>query len=63
MVEQASVIERALKLASTGLFSSVNQLQRRLRREGFENVDQHLHGRATREMILKAIKDASQDST
>lgn len=48
-----------MDLAASGNYPSVAAVERKLRREGFENVDQHLHGRSTRAALLKAIKAAS----
>ena len=46
-----NIIERAFELAPD--CSSSNELRRRLRKEGFENVEGHLGGLGTRRELQK----------
>jgi hypothetical protein len=52
-------VERAFALARGGKCSNTEDLRRLLKAEGFEDVDQHLGGRALHQQ-LKAVLKASR---
>ena len=53
-------IERAMELARTGQFNQLEELKRRLEREGHEGVHQHFSGRHTRDQIVRMISNAKR---
>ncbi|MGQ0558816.1 MAG: hypothetical protein ACT4OE_04410 [Sphingosinicella sp.] len=50
-----SIIERAFSLARTGECQTVQDIRRRLSREGFEATDAHLSGKLIREQLSAII--------
>jgi hypothetical protein len=52
MPAQASALERAFQMARSGTCSGVNDIRRRLDREGFANIDSQLDTQA----IAKALR-------
>jgi hypothetical protein len=59
MTTNATVLERAFELASSGMCASLDDLRRRLKKEGYE-LNQ-LQGRALRMQLLGLIKKAGQE--
>ena len=47
------VIERALQLATES--QSLNEVERKLKQEGYEFVEQHLRGRFIRQQIIERL--------
>jgi Mn-dependent DtxR family transcriptional regulator len=47
------IIERALELAAE--CSSVSEVKRRLKAEGYVQIDEHLSGRLTRQQIIARL--------
>lgn len=57
---EKSIIERALEIAASGTVRNIISIERRLSREGYEQVDQHLHGRAIRNRLNAMIRATEQ---
>lgn len=57
-----SVVERALEMARSGNYKAVVAIERRLQKDGYNNVQQHLHGRFIRRQILDAMKHANSNA-
>ena len=53
-----NVMERAFELARSGEPATIAELRRRLRREGYEQVDFHLAGKMTQTQLLALIAAA-----
>jgi hypothetical protein len=58
----AGIIERAFQLARSGDYSSMEDLKRRLAREGYEAVSAHLSGRLTRDQLTGMMAEAARRS-
>jgi len=56
-MQGVGIIERAYQIA--GECVSVDEVQRRLHREGYFNVQAHLHGRHIRGELMRLLKRAS----
>ena len=54
-----SVVERALDMARSGDYRAVSDIKRRLQKDGFDRVREHLDGRLIRRQILEAMKQAN----
>lgn len=54
-----SVVERALEMARSGNYKAVFAIERRLEKDGYNNVQQHLDGQFFRRQILDAMKHAN----
>ena len=54
MMEHVNIIERAFQLAAESV--SVDEVKRKLRREGYFNVEAHLSGRQIRSEIMQRLK-------
>lgn len=54
-----SVVERALDMARSGDYRAVSDIERRLQKDGFDRVREHLDGRLIRRQILEAMKQAN----
>ena len=54
-----SLVERALEMARSGNYKAVVAIERRLQRDGYNDVQQHLHGQFIRRQILDAMKHAN----
>lgn len=52
-------VERAFQLAREGKCRDLPDLERRLKREGYSAVSQHLAGRSIRGQISQLMRDAS----
>jgi len=52
-------MERAFELARTGEPATIAELRRRLRREGYEQVDFHFAGKLTQKQLLGLIASAA----
>ncbi len=59
MQDERNTVVQAFTLARSGRFSSVDEIQRELRRGGFHSVNEHLSG-ATMKRQLKALIAESQ---
>ena len=57
-VYQINVIERAYQLARTGEFAKVEHIERRLTREGYTSVADHLSGRMMRRELNAMMRAA-----
>jgi hypothetical protein len=53
-----AILERAFELARSGHYETLEQIRRRLVRERFEDVDQHLSGSLIRNQLRKALLDS-----
>lgn len=53
-----STIERAFELARSGQFKNVQQLERRMIREGHTGVHGHLQGLATRRELSRLCRNS-----
>ena len=58
-VNQSSLIERAFELSASGACRDIIDLERRLKREGFEGVSAHLSGKSLRRQLADAIRRAA----
>lgn len=63
MTEGLRVIERAFQLARSGAFSGVKELERALKKEGFDAVATHLHSTGLRKQLREACAAARQAVT
>lgn len=54
-------VDRAMELASSGAFSSVNHIRQYLRREGYTDVARELGKPAVNVMIVQALHAAVTD--
>ncbi|MFN3621137.1 hypothetical protein [Sphingorhabdus sp.] len=54
-----SAVERALELAKSGDYQTIIEIERELRKEGFDNVLEHLDGAFTRRQLMAAMKAAN----
>lgn len=52
-------VERAFELAREGECKDLPELERRLKREGYSAVSQHLAGRSIRSQINQLLRHAS----
>ncbi len=57
-VGQVPTIDRALELAASGKFSSVNHIRQYLRREGYTDVARELSRPAVNVLIVNALHAA-----
>lgn len=57
----ASTIERALELARSGEYASIVEIERRLQREGYENIMEHLNGAFIRGQLLEAMNGSRSE--
>lgn len=53
------IVERALELAGRGACRTVGEIRTVLRKEGYENVDQHFDGRAFKAQLTTLIKSSN----
>lgn len=53
-----SIVERALELAATGRYISVNHIRQQLRRDGYTDISSGLFGAATNSAIVRALQVA-----
>ncbi len=53
-----AILERAFELARSGHYETLEQVRRRLVRERYEDVDQHLSGSMLRNQLRKALIEA-----
>ena len=53
-----NVVERALEMARSGDYTAVSDIERRLKKDGYDRVREHLDGRMIRRQILEAMKHA-----
>ena len=56
-----SAIERAFELARCGDCKTIFDVERQLRKEGFEQVSEHLNGAMTRRQLLDAMNAMNLD--
>jgi hypothetical protein len=67
MYPEQTTVERAFRLAGSGQVRSIEDIRRKLKSEGYGNVDAHLSGVAIRNQlkasIVTASKPASDDPT
>jgi len=57
-----TTIERAFALARTGECTNVAEIRKRLRAEGFDQVDAHLSGPAIARQLRDLCNDARDDA-
>ena len=57
------VIERAFELARSGEYRSLEELKRRLSREGYESVASHLAGRLTKGQLTAMMTAAAGEAS
>jgi hypothetical protein len=57
---KAGIIERAFELARSGEFQTLEEVKRRLGREGYASVSSHLGGKQTRSQLSNMIADAKR---
>jgi hypothetical protein len=53
-------IERAFELAKSGSCQDLGEIRRRLAREGFDDVQEHLSGAEIKRQLVATIKAASE---
>lgn len=58
-----SVVERALELAGTGAYRSIDDIKRRLGGEGYAQVDAHLAGQAIRRQLKARMSGKGNPET
>ena len=56
-----NVIERAYQLARTGEFAKVEHIERRLTREGYTSVADHLGGKMMRRELNDMMRSARRE--
>ena len=56
-----NVIERAYQLARTGEFAKVEHIERRLTREGYTAVAEHLSGKKMRRELNEMMRGARRE--
>jgi hypothetical protein len=54
------IIERAFQLARSGEYRSMEDVRRRLAREGYESVSAHLGGRLIKDQLMGMMAEAAQ---
>lgn len=59
-MDRPSIIERSLELARSGKCRRVEDIRRRLKEEGFSQVDEHLAGRSFKRQLLEVCAEASR---
>ena len=57
-----AILERAFELARSGHYETLEQVRRRLVREKYEAVDQHLAGSLIRNQLRKALLEAKPEN-
>ena len=62
MSTRPTTLERAYELARSGRFAGVADLKRRLKDEGFTDVDGQLYGRALQSDLRRLCREASAAS-
>jgi len=56
MSDSITTVERAFEIARSGASLSIEDLKRRLKREGYDSVDAHLTGASIKRELTKLIK-------
>jgi hypothetical protein len=56
MSDSLTTIERAFGIARSGSSRSIEDLKRRLKREGYDSVEAHLSGASIKRELTKLIK-------
>jgi hypothetical protein len=56
MSDTLSTVERAFEIARSGVSPSIDDLKRRLKREGYDSVDAHLTGSSIKRELTLLIK-------
>jgi hypothetical protein len=56
MSDTLSTVERAFEIARSGVSPSIDDLKRRLKREGYDSVDAHLMGASIKRELTLLIK-------
>ena len=59
-MNSSNLLERAFELSSSGDCKDVVDLERRLKREGYEGVTAHLSGKSLRRQLADAIRQAGR---
>jgi hypothetical protein len=59
-VTAANPLERAFELARSGEYRDLRDLERKLRREGFADIEQHLSGQTIRRQLRDMMTKKSQ---
>jgi hypothetical protein len=58
MEGERNTVVQAFALARSGRFSSVEEIERELRKEGFHSVQQHLSGPTLRQQLRELIAES-----
>lgn len=58
MQDERNTVVQAFALARSGRFSSVEEIERELRREGFHSVQQHLSGPTMKRQLRELISES-----
>jgi hypothetical protein len=54
-----NLVERAYALAASGEFHRLDEIERTLRREGYEEVTAHLSSRTLRRQLKQRLREAA----
>jgi hypothetical protein len=61
MISESNPLERAYELARSGIYADMQSIIRRLKAEGFDQVEAHLAGRGIRAELRNLLLAARAD--